>query len=735
MDYFKRKVFPFYPQHDSMDCGPACLRMVAAFHGRDYSLDDLRRRSYIDKEGVSLKGISEAAESIGYRTLGVKIPFSAKHDLPSLKVAPLPVIVHWNQNHFVSLYKLTNKHAFIADPGSGKHKLSQDEFKKHWISDHDRGIALLLEPTADFVDNENGRGKSVSSFQFFKSYVKPHRRLIVQLILGLILASVFQLIFPFLTQSIVDVGIDNQDINFIYLILVGQLMIFGGQLSVRVIQSWILLHVSTRININLISDYLQKLMKLPLGFFDSRNTGDLLQRIGDHRRIENFLTQSSLSILISAFNILIFGLVLFIYSVNIFLIFLISSVIYISWITFFLKRRRVIDYLAFQQMSDNQSSLIEIIQGMPEIKLQGSHFKRRWAWASIQARLFRIQMKSLAIAQYQDIGGMSINQLKDIFITFLAAKAVISGQMTLGMMLAVQYIIGQLNAPLQQLINFIRAAQDARISYDRLSEIHSQDDEQSPDVIRLKHIPEGDIELHDVSFSYTPISNQVLENVNLNIPHGKITAIVGSSGSGKTTLIKLLLGFYPPSKGYIKIGHTLLEAIDKTVWRANCGVVMQEGYLFSDTMAENIAESDDHIDLEKMLKASEAAHIREFIESMPLSYNTMIGAKGNGISQGQRQRMLIARAVYKNPEFIFLDEATNALDAVNEGIIIRNLNHFFKGRTVVIVAHRLSTVKHADQIIVMEAGKIIETGNHADLVARRGNYFDLVSNQLELAEA
>lgn len=715
-----------------MDCGPACLRMIASYHGKEYTLQDLRNKSYIDKEGVSLQGISEAAESIGYRTLGVKIPFANKRDLPSLREAPLPVIAHWNQNHFVVVYRISKNYVWIADPGSGKLRLTIDEFKKHWLSDYEKGIVLLLEPTAKFMDSEMGGGKNVSSFDFFRSYIHPHKKLIIQLILGLVLASVFQLMIPFLTQSIVDVGIDNHDIHFIYLVLFGQLAIFLGQLSVRVIQSWILLHISTRITVHLISDFLQKLMKLPLGFFDSRNTGDLLQRIGDHRRIEGFLTQSSLSIVLSSINLVVFGVVLLIYSVPVFFIFLMSSIIYISWITFFLKRRREIDYLAFQQMSDNQSSLIEIIQGMPEIKLQGSHFKRRWAWASIQARLFRIQMKSLAISQYQDIGGSAINQVKDILITFLAASAVIEGEMTLGMMLAVQYIIGQLNGPLQQLINFIRSAQDARISYERLSEVHHQDDEQPSGEVRIKTIPDGDLVLQEVGFRYTPIADPVLTAINLTIPRGKVSAIVGTSGSGKTTLIKLLLGFYKPTHGLIKVGNTALEAMDKATWRASCGVVMQEGYIFSDTIAENIAESSDHVDLAKLLSAAETANIQEFIESMPVSYNTMIGARGNGISQGQRQRMLIARAVYKDPEFLFLDEATNALDAINEGVILDHLNQFFQGRTVIIVAHRLSTVRHADQIVVLEKGEVVETGRHQELIDRRGKYYELISNQLEL---
>lgn len=715
-----------------MDCGPACLRMIATYYGRNYPLNDLRDRSFIDKNGVSLQGISEAAESIGFRSLGVKIPLTDKPDQPSLEIAPMPLIAHWNQNHFVVVYRITKKYVWIADPASAKHKLTREDFIKHWISDFDKGIVLLLEPTSRFEESEITFNTKKSSFDFFRSYIKPHRKLLIQLILGLILGSIFQLVIPFLTQSIVDVGIDNQDISFIYLILAAQLMIFAGQFITRIIQSWILLHISTRINVQLISDFLQKLMRLPLGFFDARNTGDLLQRISDHKRIESFLTQSSVSILLSLINLIVFGVVLSIYSIEIFLIFILSSVFYILWITFFLKKRREIDYLAFQQMSENQSSLIEIIQGMPEIKLQGSHLKRRWAWASIQARLFRIQMKSLTISQYQDIGALSINQLKDIIITFFAAKFVIHGEMTLGMMLAVQYIIGSLNGPLMQLINFIRSAQDARISYERLSEIYTQDDEQNFEINRLKLIPIGNIELHDLSFRYTAIAEKVLTNINLEIPRGKITAIVGSSGSGKTTLIKLLLGFYKPTSGEIKIGNTFFDSIDKSAWRSECGVVMQEGFVFSDTIAENIAESDNEVNAERLFAATEAANIKDFVESMPLSYNTMIGAKGNGISQGQRQRLLIARAVYKDPEFLFLDEATNSLDAINEKIIIENLNKFFNGRTVIIVAHRLSTVRHADQIVVLEKGEIVEIGKHAELVKKRGKYYNLVSNQLEL---
>lgn len=620
---------------------------------------------------------------------------------------------------------------WIADPGEGKIKLSIADFNKSYLSDGDKGVALLLETTPDF-DKTDDEGDTKPGFSFLRGYIKPHHKLIIQVIIGLLLGTVFQLIFPFLTQSLVDIGIDTRNVEFIYIILAAQLMLFFSQTIVRFIQSWIILHISVRINVHLISDFLIKLMKLPLGFFDAKNIGDLLQRIGDHKRIESFLTQSILSALLSVVNLIVFGIVLLIYSIPIFLLFLVSAVLYVSWIFIFLKRRKEIDYLAFQQLSDNQSSLIEIIQGMPEIKLQGSQLKRRWAWAKIQAKLFRTQMKSLAISQYQDAGALSITQLKDILITFIAAKAVIDGHMTLGMLLAIQYVIGQLNAPLQQLIGFIRAAQDAFISLERLGEIHSNKNEQSTEERKVNVVPDGDIKIEQLSFRYNKISDYVLKDINLCIPRGKTTAIVGTSGSGKTTLIKILLGFYQLEKGKINIGPLPLSQLHLPTWREHCGVVMQEGYIFSDTIANNIAESDDSTDFTKVLQALHTANIDDFVNNLPLGINTMIGAKGNGVSQGQKQRLLIARAVYKNPDFIFFDEATNALDANNERIIIENLNQFFEGRTAIIVAHRLSTVKHADQIIVLEKGKVVETGTHESLTQKRGHYYTLVKNQLEL---
>ena len=724
--------FTHYQQHDAMDCGPTCLRMVAKYYGRVFSIQKLREATQIGKEGVSLLGISEAAESIGFKTLAIKVPFRQLE-----KDALLPCIVHWKQNHFVVVYQIKKNQVFVADPALGLIKYSYAEFESQWattiVEGEKTGIALLLDATQRFYQEADEQTKGIN-LSMLSGYVFKYKRLILQLFFGLFIGSILQLILPFLTQSVVDTGIQTRNLHFIYLVLAAQLMLFIGRMSVEFIRSWILLHISTRINLSILSDFLGKLLRLPISFFESKKTGDILQRIGDHQRIESFLTGTSLNVLFSMFNLVIFSVVLAYYNITIFGVFLLSSIVYSIWIVFFLRYRRKLDNKRFALASQNQSSLIQLVQSVPELKLNNAEIKKRWEWENLQVKNFHLSVKGLALQQYQQTGAMLINEGKNIVISFLAATAVVNGQMTLGAMMALQYIIGQLNSPVEQLIQFMQHYQDAQISLERLNEIHEIDDEETTQKPLLHILPENqDIQLKNLTFTYTGAGNEpVLKNVNLTIPQGKITAIVGTSGSGKTTLLKLLLKFYKPQSGEIRLGNVSLENISHKLWRSKCGTVMQEGVIFSDTIAENIAFSDEFPDTKKLLHAVKVANIQSFIEELPLSYNTKIGAEGSGISQGQKQRLLIARAVYKNPDFIFFDEATNALDANNESVIMANLEEFFKNRTVIVVAHRLSTVKNADQIVVMEKGEIVEVGTHVELTQRHGKYFELVKNQLGL---
>lgn len=723
------KSFPYFQQLDAMDCGPTCLRMVAKFYGKNYSLPYLREKSFIGREGVSLLGISDAAENIGFRTLAARIPFDKLAE-----EITFPCIAHWQQSHFVVVYDIRKDVVTVADPAKGMIKFTKQEFLRGWQSaEGEEGIVLLLEPTPDFFVKSYEEKNDKSGFKFLFSYLFGYKRYITQLMLGLAIGSVLQLIFPFLTQSLVDYGINNQNIGFIYTILLAQIMLFISRTSVELIRSWILLHIGTRINISIISDFLIKLMKLPISFFNTKMIGDIMQRIGDHQRISAFLTGSSLTILFSAFNFLVFGVVLLIYSIPIFLVFLAGSTLYVCWVLLFMKYRRNIDNKRFTELSNNQSNLIQLIVGMPEIKLNNCEKQKRWEWERIQAMLFRLSIKSLSLNQYQQTGASFINELKNIIISFIAAQQVINGEMTLGMMLAVTYIIGQLDGPIMQFIGFLQSAQDAKISLERMGEIHSHKEEESGEE-QISILPEkGGLRLDNVTFQYDgPHSEKVLKNISLEIPHGKVTAIVGMSGSGKTTLLKLLLKFFEPVDGEIRVGETRLSNVNNRIWRQKCGVVMQDGYIFSDTIANNIAISDEKVNKTKLIQSVQVANIRDVIDTLPLGYNTKIGQDGVGLSQGQKQRILIARAAYKQPEFIFFDEATNALDATNERIIMENLEQFFQGRTVVIVAHRLSTVKNADQIVVMEKGEIVERGTHQSLTAERGKYFNLVKNQLEL---
>lgn len=724
--------FPFYKQFDGSDCGAACLRMVARHFGRHYTLEFLREVSFVGREGVSLMGISDAAEKIGLRSLGFKTNFSRlKGDVPK------PFIAHWRQNHFVVVYHIADGKVWIADPAVGKLRLTEQEFLNNWLSDvnnyEPQGIVLLLEPAPEFYRHE-GEKENRAGFGFLWSYLRRYKSLLWQLSMGLLLGSAIQLVFPFLMQALVDKGVQLQDIGFVQLILLAQGMLFLSQVVVEFIRGWILLHIGTRVNINLVSDFLIKLMRLPMSFFDSRMTGDLLQRIYDNERVERFLTSSSLITLFSAVSLLVFGIVLSFYNSLIITVFAVGAILYFGWVALFLNKRRRLDYRRFEQMAETQSTLIQLVNGMQEIKLHNAEKQKRWGWERIQAKLFRVNVSYLATDQFQRAGAAFFNEGKNILISIIAANAVIHGQMTLGMMLAVQYIIGHMNAPLESLVQFILGAQEAKISLERMNEIHQRPDEENSDAAKVTVLPNnGNLLLEGVGFRYGgPHDPWVLRNLSLNIPEGKTTAIVGTSGSGKTTLVKLLLNFYPPTEGIIRLGDLNLSTVDFKLWRDHCGVVMQDGFIFSDTIARNIAFGETNIDRRRLFQAAKAANIQTFIESLPLGYNTKIGQDGVGLSQGQKQRILIARAVYKAPDYIFFDEATNALDAYNERLIMHNLEHVFRHKTVVIVAHRLSTVRKADNIIVLERGEIVEQGTHEQLTRSQGAYYHLVKNQLEL---
>ena len=735
-------MFTLVRQRDTKDCGPSCLAMIVKHYGGSFNINSIRTDCALNREGVSLLGISKAAEELGFKSVGGRLSFSSL-----ASEALLPCIVHWSQNHFVVVYKVKNQKKgdctiYVADPGKGLVSYTKEEFCEHWVSTktngEEKGIVLLLEPTNQFyTQNDTETVLTQSRMAFLWSYLKKYKRFFTQLILGLLLGSLLQLIFPFLTQAVVDTGIGGKDIGFVWLVLMAEMMLLFSRTAIEFIRSKILLHISTRINISLISDFFIKLMKLPMNFFDTKQMGDLLQRIEDHRRVEQFLTSSSLSLLFSFFTFLVFGVVLVFYNLGVFAVFLFGTLLYAGWIVLFLEKRRLLDYKFFEQAGRNRNVTYQLIDGMQEIKLQGCEQRKRWEWEDVQADLFKVNLQALNLQQVQQAGSITINEVKNILITVLAATSVIQGNMTLGMMLAVQYIIGQLNSPVEQLIHFVYSWQDVSISLDRMNEIHTETNEENAERTRSSYTEEStdghSLAIKDLSFKYNIYSSKnILSDINLLIPNGKVTAIVGASGSGKTTLIKLLLGSYEPLSGSIQIGSANLSECNLGWWRSQCGAVMQEGYLFSDTIAKNIAISDDDPNIERIRHAARVANIADYVEALPLAYNTMIGQDGQGISQGQRQRILIARVIYKNPMFVFLDEATNALDANNEQAITDNLLDFYKGKTVIVVAHRLSTVRNADQIVVLNEGKIVELGTHEELIGKRGNYYGLIKNQLEL---
>ena len=732
------KKFPLHIQHDAMQCGTACLRMITEYFGEKYTMDELEQRCPATSEGVSMLSISRAAEELGLHTV------SGRFSIDELSEAPQPCILHWNQNHFVILYKVKggrkgNKERVfhVADPGKGLLCYNEKDFIKYWISTHsqgeDKGIAMLFTVTPMFGKVHSEGHGSQRSLRFLFGYVRQYRRYFFQVLLGLLLASLFQLVLPFLTQAIVDVGIAQKDISFIYLILLGQFVLIFSSTTVDFIRRWLLLHIGIRINISLVSDFFAKLLRLPMPFFDTKQTGDILQRMGDHERVQSFLTGKTLSILYAIVSLVIFSIVLLVYNVTVFFVFLIYSMIYGVWISLFLKRRKVLDYCRFEKQAEAQNRTYQMVTTMQEIKLQNCERRQRWEWEDTQVDLFEVQMKSLKLQQTEQAGSIFINSLKNILVTVFAATAVIKGDMTLGMMLSVQYIIGQLSSPVSQMMGFIYSLQDVRISLERINEVMGKADEDSPHTVRSFQSQDRSISIQNLSFSYEPQSSRkTLEDINMEIPQGKVTALVGASGSGKTTILKLLLGYYPTQDGMILVGGQPISQYNLQWWRSQCGVVMQDGVIFSESIARNIAVDDGEIDILRLKNAAQIANIDGYIEQLPLKYNTKIGADGTGLSMGQRQRILIARAVYKVPQYIFLDEATNSLDANNEHDITEALNKFFEGKTVLVIAHRLSTVRKADNIIVMENGHIAEQGTHEQLLQLKGSYYQLVKNQLNI---
>ncbi|NPD91294.1 peptidase domain-containing ABC transporter [Xylanibacter muris] len=727
------KKFPFCHQHDAMQCGLTCLMMICRYYGSFYDYDELEELCVATRNGVSMLDISEAATKIGYHTVCGRIPAA------NLKSMPLPCILHWKQNHFVVLYRIHRGKYYIADPAKGLLKYKEEEFRKCWVSTEtngeEKGIVMFIKPRVGYQSMGYTKEKNRKrTLQFLFGYIKPYRKYFGQIILGLLLGSLLQLILPFLTQAIVDVGIKQRDIGFIWLILLGQLMLTVSRTAVDFIRRWLLLHISMRVNLALISDFFIKLLSLPMTFFDTKQLGDIMQRMNDHGRVERFLTGNVLNVMFSVLTFLVFGGVLYFYSGVIFIIFIAGSVLYALWIASFLRRRKVLDYELFELQAENNSKTYEFINSMQEIKLQNCEQRRRWEWEDVQASVFEVQMKSMKLQQSQEAGSIFLNEVKNMVITVVAATAVINGDMTLGMMLAVQYIIGQLSRPVELIMDFVYSFQDVRISLERINDVHGRFPEDNRHFVFL-HVEDPDlgIRFSEVNFKYDKnIKEKVLDNISLHIPKGKVTAIVGASGSGKTTLLKLLLGYYEVEEGRVMVGSMEVCELDKRWWRRQCGVVMQDGVIFSESIARNIAVDDGDIDTERMIKAAEIACIKDTVMSLPMKFDTKIGRDGMGLSQGQKQRILIARAVYKNPEYIILDEATNSLDANNERAIVDNLARFYEGRTVVVVAHRLSTVKNADQIIVMDKGRIVEQGTHESLTARHGAYYNLVRNQLEM---
>lgn len=720
--------FPVFRQLDQMDCGAACIKMLTEFFGKEYDLEYLRQISFLQRDGTSLGGLSGALSKLGIESVGIKADFQEL-----ISEIPLPAIAHWEGNHFIIIYKISRKSIYVSDPAYGRVKYRYSEFIDKWAkAGNNLGVLLLVEPTDRFFGEEPADIEKPKGMAFLFDYLNPYKEYINQLLLGLLIAATIQLMLPFLTQSLVDYGINYEDFGFINLILLSQFFLFLTRSVSEVFRDWILLYISTRVNIQMLSDFFDKLLRLPLSYFESKSTGDFMQRIYDHQRIDEFLTGRGLNMPFDIFTIIVFGIVLSYFHSHITLIFFSGTFLFFGWSLLFMKKRELLDNQLFDLQRKDQSLFLQIILAVAEIKLNNSENRRKGEWKNNQNDLFRLKSKILSVGQSQIKGGLFLNELTNIMIIFLSAKAVITGQITLGAMLAIQFIVGNLNLPISNIINFLTDYQSARLSFDRLSEVHNQLPEDNKR--RYSNFkPKGDLYIKNLCFGYgNPSLAPLLNDLNITIPRGKITAIVGSSGSGKTTLVKLLLKFYKPWKGYLKVGDVDLRDISTALWRSSCGVVMQEGCLFNDTIERNITESQSDIPINRGLltRAAEMVNLNGFIEDLPLGYQSQIGENGQLLSGGERQRILLARAIYKNPDYLFLDEATSSLDSENEKFITDKLTSFYKNRTVVIIAHRLSTVMNADQILVMDKGEIVERGNHQDLLFSKGIYHKLIKNQL-----
>lgn len=723
------KNFPTDRQLDAKDCGPSCLKIIAKYYGKYYSLQYLRDKCGITREGVSFLDISYAAESIGLRSLAVKASID---DLE--KIVPLPCIIHWANSHFVVVYKITSKKVYISDPSKGLISYTIPEFKGGWYSESStNGSVMVLEPQADFKQREAGEKiERQKTLENFIGYFTPYKKNFANLFVVMLVVTLLQAFLPFISKAVIDVGIHTTDLHFINLVLIANICIIISITLSNAVRDWILLHITSRVNVALISDYLIKLMRLPVSFFENKMVGDILQRANDHERIRSFIMNNSLNLIFSSLTLVIFSIILCIYNKVMFAIFVIGSILYILWVLAFLRVRKKLDWEYFDLISKNQSFWVETVTAIQDIKLNNYEKPKRWKWEKIQARMYKVNQKVMTVTNWQNSGAQCIDSLKNLLITFFSAKAVISGEITFGVMISTQFIIGMVNGPIVQFISFIVSAQYAQISFQRLNEVHSMKDEEDDDKINHIVLPNNkSLTLRNISFQYSPNAPHILKNISLIIPEGKVTAIVGDSGSGKSTLLKILLRLYNPTFGEFIIGDMNINNIGLKQWRDKCGSVMQDGKLFSDTIMNNIVLDDENIDYERLKKAVDTANVTTEIEQLPLSYNTIMGEMGRGLSGGQKQRILIARALYKNPDYLFFDEATNSLDTINEQKIVKALDEVFKEKTVVVIAHRLSTIRKADQIIVMKNGSIVELGNHQSLLLKKGHYYELSQSQFE----